>query len=716
MKASETSLRILLEGQKQFQIPLFQRPYGWREGNWEALWADILETYESEAEATHFLGPIVTKSLPGTPEGVSPFLVIDGQQRLTSLVVLLAAMRDAFAPSNAQLAKKLDELFIGNRFVPGFAKYKVLPTQADRGAFFSVVDGTGTSGPSPIHRLYRFFMSRLNAAQPASKDIDAARLEHAVLSRLQVVSVTLGQDDNEFRIFESLNAKGMPLRQVDLLKNYVFMRLPAERQEPLYASLWRPMEDVLGDALESFFRHEFISSGEFVREGDVYQGWKSRLDPLSSDEIVERLHYFSTRAGLYARLVKPELEPDKTVAARLVRLRRWGGQTIYPFLLTALQKSSDGDLQPGEMADLLRILESYLVRRLFVGVPTNALNRLFTRLAYQLPQEAEFVAGVRHVLSLPSRRWPRDTEFQAGLLRYPLYTDSRAEQRKLILEAFETDHQHKEAPPLKDLTVEHVLPQTLTPEWRLELGVDADDIHRRLLHVLGNLTLTGYNSELSNSPWAVKRELLRASNIDMNKELAASPSWGQEQILRRGTELSARALVLWPGPDHLTEADEPDDVQLDEGALTTFYLGCIERVASHIHLELTRVTDTLFASGDGSCAVACLISKAYRDGTSYWWTFRSRHEQALAAAQVSYLALGCGSPSQTLLIKFADWKPILATLNSTIHGKQTNWHVQIRQNDDRLLLHRKGSLPALDVTDYLLDTSEAPGQTSAGVT
>lgn len=711
MKASETSIRVLLEGQKQFQIPLFQRPYGWREGNWEALWADMLETYESETEAAHFLGPIVTKSLPGTPEGVSPFLVIDGQQRLTSIIVMLAAMRDTFAPTNQQLAEKFNDLYIGNRFVSGLTKYKVLPTQVDRTAFFGVVDGSDTNGPAPIQRLYRFFRARLATTHPNGHELDVLRLEQTVLGGMQVVSVTLGSEDNEYRIFESLNAKGMPLRQVDLLKNYLFMRLPAAQQEPTYASLWRPMEELLGDALEDFFRYEFLSSGEFVREGDVYQAWQRRLDPLSPNEVIEKLKYFSMRAGLYGRLVKPELEPDKGVADGLGRLKRWGGQTMYPFLMSAYQKYSDGDLKPSDMVSVLRMIESFLVRRLFAGVPTNALNRLFTRLAYQLPQDAEFVAGVRHVLSMPSRRWPSDQELRSGILRYPLYTDSRAEQRRLILEAFELDHAHKEAPPLRDLTVEHLMPQALTPEWRSELGLNADEIHKRLLHVIGNLTLTGYNPELSNSPWAAKRELLRTSNLEMNKELAAIPSWGEEQIIARGKELLARAIDLWPAPEQLSEADEPHEAsEPDGGALADFYLACVERISPRLGVELKRVTDTLFKSLDGSTVVVCLVSRAYHNGTSYWWTFRSRHLKALAAAQVGHVALGCGTPTQILLIPFIEWQPIMDGLNSTVHGEQVNWHIQVHRDGDRLLLHRKGTLPPIDITNRLLD-----GSTSAQV-
>ena len=562
----------MLEGMKHFVVPMFQREYGWKKKNWETLWNDILETYEAGPQTRQFLGSIVSKQLPSTPEGVSRFLLIDGQQRLTTLTLLLAAMRDAAGPSDSDIADKLNRLYLLNEFASGPERHKILPTQRDREAYSAIITGNGDRQTSRLGEAYSYFRARLAEPDPNDEQLDLRRLEQTVVSGIELVSVTLEQPDNEYRIFESLNAKGMPLTQADLIRNYFFMRLPLVEHEPLYYQVWVPMQSELADKLEDFFRYEFMSGaqlipnvgngvdwkGRFVREADVYQEWKNRLDKLAPDRLVEALRVLAHDALLYKRIVDPSTEPDNRIAEGLSRLNRWGGQTMYPFLLNVYQRHEGGRLDGKEFAQVLNTVESFLVRRLFAGIPTNALNRLFTALWGQLPADQSVLDGARTVLSEPGRRWPRDGEFFKGLLQRPLYTDSRPDQRRLILETLEHSYQHKEPVDLANLTVEHVMPQTLTPEWIKALGPDARNVHRELAHVLGNLTLTGYNPDLSNRPFAEKRELLRNSNLEMNKEVAAETEWTRRQIEDRGRRLAEGALKVWPGP---TEQELPSASQ-----------------------------------------------------------------------------------------------------------------------------------------------------------
>ncbi|MDQ3547249.1 MAG: HNH endonuclease family protein, partial [Chloroflexota bacterium] len=190
----------------------------------------------------------------------------------------------------------------------------------------------------------------------------------------------------------------------------------------------------------------------------------------------------------------------------------------------------------------------FLVRRMFVNIPTNQLNRLFLRLAHQLPDDVDYVSGVRSIMSEPSRYWPTDAEFRDGILRYSLFTGSRPGQRRLVLESLEESYGHKERPPFGDCTIEHIMPQTLTPAWREMLGPLADEIHASKLHVLGNLTLTAYNPELSNSPFETKRSLISNSNLVMNREIAEQTEWSETEIAERAHRLADKAIALWPGP------------------------------------------------------------------------------------------------------------------------------------------------------------------------
>ena len=549
MKASETRLRVLLEGQKHYVIPIFQRPYTWTHNDWITLWNDVIEAYRDGSAGGHFLGSIVAKAQSGTPEGVSPFIVIDGQQRLTTLSIALAALRDKIGATDPAAIERIDDLCLVNKWAKGEYRYKIRPTEADRSAYFAVIDRRSVPDEDEPHRIrqaYEFFVGALStsAGDEEAEPLDLGRLEQFLLDKLEVVSITLGDDDNEYRIFESLNWKGEPLSQADLLRNYFFMRIPPDQQQALYESVWLPMQLMFdSNTLADFFRYQYMSSGVFVREKDIYLKWRSKLDRLDSDELVAILRELARYARFYKRIIDPEGESDTTIRERLTRLNRWGGQTTYPFLLWLYEGAGGTGIQPRAIAMILEFVESYLVRRLFCGIPTAGPNRFFMELVNQVP-EGEIVGAVRRALSLPTarRRWPNDDEFREGLLTYRLYTGSRAEQ----------NHAHKEPADLRGLTVEHVMPQGLTEEWRNALGPDGDAIHSRFLHTLGNLTLTGYNPELSNSPFAEKRRRLADSNLALNREIAEEAEWGPEQILDRAERLTAQAVSIWPGPVETT--------------------------------------------------------------------------------------------------------------------------------------------------------------------
>ena len=260
------------------------------------------------------------------------------------------------------------------------------------------------------------------------------------------------------------------------------------------------------------------------------------------------MRHLAREAANYHKLLVPKEEPDTLVSRSLSRLNRWGGQTSYPFLLNAYRLYEGGAIDAGEFAEVLGIIESFLVRRMFARVHTGQLNRLFLSLYHQLPEGAGLAEGTRAVLSEPSRRWPRDDDFRKAVVELPLYTDGRAEQRRLILETMEESYGTKEPVDLSALTIEHVMPRTLTAEWLAALGEFAEERHQRLVHTIGNLTLTGYNSELSNGPFHAKRAKLAQSNVEMNKEIAREEKWGFAQIEERGEWLAELALAIWPGP------------------------------------------------------------------------------------------------------------------------------------------------------------------------
>ena len=504
-----------------------------------------------EGSGPHFMGSTVMKQFPGTAEGVTPNLVIDGQQRLTTLTILLAALRDVASEGEneeeTKIAEKIHELYLTNKYADGLARYKLVPTQDDRPGYFGIIDSEPV-GEGGIRAAHAYFLEAIrNAIQEGIASLE--EFEHAIVRQLELVSITLGESDNEYRIFESLNAKGEPLSQSDLVRNHFFMRIPdPDDQERVYRELWLPMERALGTSLADYFRNQLQAEGQFVKQGDIYAKWKSRLSEMEPGELVSELERLNSESLYYRRLLDPAAENERSISDALRRINQWRGETVYPFLLNIYRAYSGGAIEAEGFVAILRLLESFLVRRFFCGVPTNQLNRLFLRLYQQLSEGEPLPEATRQTLSDPGKRWPSNDDFRECLMRFSLYSNGRPQQRKLILDTLARATNGKEHADLSALTIEHIMPQKLTPEWEEELGDDAERVYTEWLHRLGNLTLTGYNPELSNSPFATKRELLRESNLQMNRVIAESDAWSEAEMESRADYLANVAIDVWLGP------------------------------------------------------------------------------------------------------------------------------------------------------------------------
>ncbi|MGI8483117.1 MAG: DUF262 domain-containing protein, partial [Thermomicrobiales bacterium] len=305
MKASETNLQPIIEGTKQYVVPLFQRTYSWDTKNWNTLWEDIRELSEDKEERTHFIGSIVTMPTQSVPQGVPKYLLIDGQQRLTTLYIFLAALRDKARDTPGTLADEIDEVLLTNRFKVGDDAFKLLPTQGDRQSFIDIMQGENGSHQDQIWKAYKYFQRQLRTFGLETLD----SLKRAIVDRLVLVSIVLDRDDNPHLIFESLNAKGRPLSQSDLIRNYFFMRIDVSDQENLYHTYWKPMQIDLGEDLTEFIRHFLMRDGLFVKQSDVYFALKERADQKrTQEEIKAYLQSLMQYSEYYVKLLRPDQE------------------------------------------------------------------------------------------------------------------------------------------------------------------------------------------------------------------------------------------------------------------------------------------------------------------------------------------------------------------------------------------------------------------------
>ena len=564
MKAGETTLNeLIVRGDRQYQVPLYQRPYTWGEENWKQLWADLLDQYyvlkrgsQHPRQSAHFFGSFVLAPFNISARSAPSFLVVDGQQRLTTVFLLLAALRDTAAVDDAGEYGRYQGVLINERARRDEDRHRLVPTQSDRLAFQSIIDGRPQdAGDSKIAQSYRYFLAQLAKDDEDGDRLDAERVQRVVLDRLAVVEITADRDDNPHRIFESLNARGVPLTQADLLRNYIFMLLPT-RGERLYHDVWLPMQEALGpDHMVGLARVDLQRRGIDANLGDVYRLQQDRLSAFADNEegLEGEVRDLALRAQYYRCFVEPLVETDPELRGSLERLRQWGAQTTYPLLMHLYSLRGEGHATIEQLRRSLSFIESFLVRRQLVGVPTNQLNRLFADAVRQLNVDLPVDEALRELLSRERRYWPTDDQIRLAVRTRNFYFAGRAAQRMLILERLEQSFDTKEPVDLKAArpTIEHVMPQTLTDEWRQHLvdhGEDPTAVHAQLLHTLGNLTLSAYNSELSNNVFDRKQQMYSTSHFELNKALAESPNWTSKEILARADDLADRVVQTWSGP------------------------------------------------------------------------------------------------------------------------------------------------------------------------
>ncbi|MFB2835226.1 DUF262 domain-containing protein [Floridanema evergladense] len=546
MQASVIKLQEIIEGTKQYLVPLFQRPYSWEKAQWQILWDDLIELCKAESPRPHFMGSIVTIPTQSVPEGVSKYLLIDGQQRLTTVFILLSVLRDTAKQSQEELAAEIDDTILVNRYKKGLDYYKIQPTQADRVAFQKIINSESQVNESGILECYRFFEKKIRQNRST---LDLQRIKKVICSNLSLVSVVLSVDDDPYLVFESLNAKGRNLTQADLIRNYFFMRIHPEHQESVYAKYWQPMQDLLDENLTEFIRHYLTKTGVEIKQNEIYFHIKDRISANNATSYLEDLSTFSE---YYSKFLKPEREPNKIVRKYLQRLNILEVATVYPFLLNCYDDWMKNRLTEQEFVSVLQILENFILRRFVCNVQTRGLNRIFALLYSQVSKSTDLASASfveRLKLTLQNRDYPKDAEFRARLIDVKLYGSNRSKKGKLILESIEESFKHKEQVIFDDLSIEHIMPQTPNDWWQEHLqeylGENWAVEHELLLHTVGNLTLTAYNPELSNDSFPDKKKRFENSHLELNKYFQSKKSWWKKDIEERAENLTNIALQIW---------------------------------------------------------------------------------------------------------------------------------------------------------------------------
>ena len=565
MKATEANLLIFLKKSPQFIIPIYQRNYSWTAEQCKQLWTDLLRAGRSETIKAHFIGSIVyIERALSTVTNQESLLVIDGQQRLTTSTLLIAALANHFESEGigellqAFSAKKLRNYYLVNPDEEGERHFKLLLSETDKDTLLSILQTSPTPVESStrINENYALFRELITLHKNELEAICKG------VAKLVIVDVSLDRSqDNPQLIFESMNSTGLELSQADLIRNFILMGLEPKLQTELYKTYWRPMEKGFGQGaytqhFDAFMRHYLTAkTGDIPNVRDVYAVFKQYARDLKGDtrDLVADIHEFAT----YYCAIALGKEQDTLLKQAFHDLRELKVDVAYPFLLDIYSDYQKQRLSADELLSIVRWVESYVFRRAICAIPTNSMNKTFAGMSRSLKKDRYLESVQAAFLMLPSyRRFPVDEEFQRELKVRDLYN---FRSRSFWLRRLE-NYGRKERVVVEDYTIEHILPQNkdLSQEWQTELGADWQHIKDTWLHTLGNLTLTGYNSEYSDRPYVYKRDQvtdkdgnpigLAHSPLKLNRGLGRVAVWNEDAIKARADRLSKEAVKVWDAP------------------------------------------------------------------------------------------------------------------------------------------------------------------------
>ena len=617
MKGSEQRLVEYMDGaKKRFVIPVYQRNYDWKMENCKQLFDDLIKIVRN-GRKSHFFGSIVSVYNPDGRN--SEYLIIDGQQRLTTVSLLFLAMYNLLenkvvVANDQSLSRQLYEDFLVDKYQPQETRIKLKPVKNDSKAFGKLFDDRSEHVQnSNLTVNYNYFYDRIQRGEISVDELFDA------ICRLEIISIQLNQDDNPQLIFESLNSTGLALSEGDKIRNFILMGLPTKQQEDFYEKYWNRIEECTGYDVSAFIRDYLsVKQAAIPQINRVYATFKAYVEECDAETevlLADMLKY-----AKYYQILRGGNTANMALNSCIYRLNRLETTVTRPFFLEVLRLNAENAISLDEVTRIFLTCENYIFRRLICDLPTNALNKIFLMLhkeimRYNGSTEQYFEKFKFAMLSKKERvRFPDDAEFAAAFAIKPMYMMNSKNKHYLFerLENYGTSEDKAVWDHIDrgDYSIEHIMPQHLTPAWVEALGDNYESIHETWLHRIANLTLTAYNSKYSNNTFAEKRDMqngFRDSGIRMNQRIAQKQSWTLTELEERNDRLQQRALEIWAAPVTAYAAPDKqmdsftldDDIEFTGKVIARFsYKGIEQPVTSW--LDMYQKVLKLLHSGDKS--------------------------------------------------------------------------------------------------------------------
>ncbi len=561
MEADATTLLGFFEENQnnQFVIPIYQRLYSWEKEQCEQLWDDIIKIGGNDQMNGHFIGSILYVRDDNTHS--SPLLIIDGQQRLTTITLLLIALRNH---SSDEVKRKEIESYLINSNKDGDKKFRLILSESDKDTLLFLIDKNKRKPSEPSLKIMENFKL---FEEWIRKNTDKLETIFKGLDKLMIVWIALkkGKDDPQL-IFESMNSKGIELTQTDLIRNYIVMETEIEKQEGFYNKYWRAMEEEFEQnkkLFDRFVRHYLtIKTREIPNINKVYVVLKDyrQKEGIGIEDLLKDLQKY---CGYFCQIAFKK-EADKDLNKALGFLVDLEMDVIYPLLLELYSDYSDGVLSKADFIRSIALIESYICRRAVCGLGTNSLNKVFPSFTKRIQKDEYFKSLEAHFGSLTEKqRFPNNDEFRNLFITIDFY---KFKKREYFFERLENS-EREERVYTHEYTIEHIMPQKLTEEWERDLCENFQAIHDKYLHTIGNLTLTGYNSTYSNKSFQEKQGMekgFKDSPLRLNQGLRGLKSFGEEEIKKRANDLADLALKIWTYPNLNAETLEKHKPKKDK--------------------------------------------------------------------------------------------------------------------------------------------------------
>lgn len=557
MKVVEKQVLRFLEGtDNNFVIPVYQRNYDWGKEQCKQLFEDLIDIINN-GYRTHFMGSLVSM-YDSTGMGMGrDYLIIDGQQRLTTISILLIAIHNVIKDKsiNTRYADidKIREVYLINKYANEDRKIKLKPIKNDQLAFEKILKGDEELiEKSKITLNYKYFYDLV------SNNIDQIDQIYKAIESLIIVEIELmmGQDNPQL-IFESLNSTGLDLTEADKVRNFILMGLKSELQEKYYEKYWNKVEENTDYEVDNFLR-DYLTMKErkIHNKRKVYFAFKAYVKN-SCNDIETLLKDIFKYSKYYNKLLKCTTD-SMNVNNSIYKLNKLETRVLYPYLIELLDDYDMGVIKKDELEKVFEILESFIFRRVICNIPTHALNKIFMTLAKEIKRFDDYKENYLEIFKYvmlnkkASQRFPLNEELKENFAIKDVY-NFNTKNKMYLLEHLE-NHDNKEKVMVEELvsknelTVEHIMPQTLTAKWKKDLGEEWERVHNKYLNTIGNITLTGYNSKYSNKPFMEKKNMehgFKDSRLYLNKYLKEVNEWNESTIKKRAELIIERAIDIW---------------------------------------------------------------------------------------------------------------------------------------------------------------------------